>query len=204
MHRRRQVMRRLAMGLEGAEHPRFLTLTSSPDDTPQASFRLLSPRFEKLRRLVRRGGHRGEFEYGGVVEATKRGMAHFHVLFRGPYLTQPAWSRLAVEAGFGEVLWIEKASADRLTGYVTKALPAYVTKSLREPDAFPRHYRRVRFSRAWAPGWVVPSREPEDGAGEWELVRGGTPLMSAYLRLAVLGNRADPDGWALEGEGAGT
>ena len=197
-------MRRLAMGLEGAEHPRFLTLTSPAGDTPEASLRLLSARFEKLRRLVRQYGHRGEFEFGGVVELTRRGIAHFHVLLRGPYLTQAAWSRLAAEAGFGRVVWIEAASADKLTGYVTKALPAYVTKGLREPEPFPRHFRRVRFSRGWAPGWVVPSRAPEDGATVWELVRPATPLMSTYLRLAALGNRADPEGWALEDEGAGT
>src|SRR5450756_603946 len=75
--RRRQVMRRLSMGLEGAKHPRFLTLTSPAGDSPEASLRLLSRRFEKLRRLVRSGGYRGEFEFGGVVELTKRGIAHF-------------------------------------------------------------------------------------------------------------------------------
>src|SRR4051812_22217835 len=64
--RRRQVMRRMAMGLEGADHPRFLTLTSPAGDSPEASLRLLSRRFEKLRRLVRGTGYRGEFEFAGV------------------------------------------------------------------------------------------------------------------------------------------
>ena len=197
-------MRRLAMGLEGAAHARFLTLTSAAGDSPDASMRLLSRRFEKLRRLVRRSGYRGEFEYGGVVELTKRGVAHFHVLFRGPYLTQAAWSRLAVEAGFGRIVWIELASTHGLAGYVTKALPGYVTKDLGESAAFPRHYRRVRFSRGWAPEWVVRRQEPSAEPTPWELVRAGTSLMSAYLRVATLGNRADPDGWALEDTGRGS
>jgi hypothetical protein len=196
--RRRQVMRRLSMGLEGGQHPRFLTLTSPAGDTPEASLRLMSRRFEKLRRLVRRVGYRGEFEFGGVVELTKRGIAHFHVLFRGPYLTQATWSRIAVEAGFGEVVWIERATSDRLAGYVTKALPGYVTKALREPKAFPRHFRRVRFSRGWAPAWVVRRPRPSADESPWELVRPGTHAMSVYQRALVLGNRADPDGWVAE------
>jgi hypothetical protein len=186
-------MRRLGMGLEGADHPKFLTLTSPAGDTPTASMRLLSARFEKLRRLVRQRGWRGEFEFGGVVELTQRGIAHFHVLFRGPWLLQATWSRLAVEAGFGEVVWIERASKGKLTGYVTKALagraggavPAYVTKTLAKPSSFPRHYRRVRFSRGWAPGWVVQrtrNRETQ-GASPWELVGYGTPQMGVYLAL---------------------
>jgi hypothetical protein len=195
-------MRRLSMGLEGAKHARFLTLTSPAGDSPEASLRLLSRRFEKLRRLVRRGGYRGEFEFGGVVELTKRGIAHFHVLFRGPYLTQAAWSRLAVDAGFGQVVWVERATTDRLAGYVTKALPGYVTKDLGDSAPFPRHYRRVRFSRGWAPGWVVPGQVATVDAAQWELVRAATPLMSTYLRIAILGNRADPEGWALEETGA--
>jgi hypothetical protein len=191
-------MRRLAMGLEGAEHPKFLTLTSPAGDSPEASMRLLSRRFEKLRRLIRRTGYRGEFEYGGVVELTKRGVAHFHVLFRGPYLTQAAWSRLAVDAGFGRIVFIERASDTKVAGYVTKGLPGYLTKDLAEPVAFPRHFRRVRFSRGWAPGWVVRHQTPPDEAEPWELVRAGTSLMSAYLRVSTLGNRADPDGWAVD------
>jgi len=192
------------MGLEGAEHPRFLTLTSPAGDSPEASLRLLSRRFEKLRRLVRRGGYRGEFEFGGVVELTKRGIAHFHVLFRGPYLTQAAWSRLAVDAGFGPVVWVERATTDRLAGYVTKALPGYVTKDLGDTVPFPRHYRRVRFSRGWAPEWEVQRQVATSDAAQWELVRAATLLMSTYLRVAILGNRADPEGWALEANGDGS
>jgi hypothetical protein len=198
--RRRQVMRRLAMGLEGARHPKFLTLTSPAGDSPEASMRLLSRRFEKLRRLVRRTGYRGEFEYGGVVELTKLGAAHFHVLFRGPFITQAAWSRMAMEAGFGQIVWIKKASSARVAGYVTKALPGYLTKDQTGP-AFPRHFRRVRFSRGWAPEWVPRRHGTSDDT--WELVQPGTSLMTAYLRASALGNRADPDGWALEVPRAG-
>ena len=193
-------MRRLAMGLEGARHPRFLTLTSPAGDSPASSMRLLSSRFEKLRRLVRRTGYQGEFEYGGVVELTQRGIAHFHVLFRGPFLTQRAWSRLAVEAGFGRIVFIERASDTNVAGYVTKALPGYVTKDLADAVAFPRHFRRVRFSRGWAPGWAV-SQPGADQPSPWELVRPGTSLMSTYLRVSMVDNRADPDGWALDDRG---
>ena len=162
--------------------------------------RLLSRRFEKLRRLVRRTGYRGEFEYGGVVELTKRGIAHFHVLFRGPYLSQCLWSRLAVEAGFGRIVWIELASEPRLAGYVTKALPGYLAKGLGDDVPFPRHFRRVRFSRGWAPDWNVRHRDAAAEASAWGLVRPGTSMMTTYLRVTTLGSRLDPQGWALEDE----
>jgi hypothetical protein len=126
------------------------------------------------------------------------------VLFRGPYLTQAVWSRLAVEAGFGEIVWIERASKERLAGYVTKALPGYVTKGLADRTPFPRHYRRVRFSRGWAPAWIVRARRAQtDGPSPWELVRPGTWKMSAYLRVLTVGSRAEPGGWALKGTGEG-
>jgi hypothetical protein len=203
-------MRRLGMGLEGADHPKFLTLTSPAGDTPVGSMRLLSARFEKLRRLVRQRGWRGEFEFGGVVELTQRGIAHFHVLFRGPWLLQATWSRLAVEAGFGEVVWIERASKGKLTGYVTKALaggavPAYVTKTLSKPSAFRRHYRRVRFSRGWAPGWVVQRTRDRaiEGPSPWQLVGYGTPQMGVYLELLAAACRAaDRELWQAGRGGA--
>ena len=95
------------------------------------------------------------------------------MLFRGPYLTQAAWSRLAVDAGFGRIVFIERASDTKVAGYVTKGLPGYVTKDLADPVAFPRHFRRVRFSRGWAPGWVVRHQTSADEAEPWELVRVG-------------------------------
>jgi hypothetical protein len=102
-----------------------------------------------------------------------------------------------VEAGFGEVVWIERASKGKLTGYVTKALaggavPAYVTKTLAKPSAFPRHYRRVRFSRGWAPGWVVRRARDRavDGPSPWQLVGYGTPEMGVYLALLAAAMRA--------------
>lgn len=199
VRRRRQVMRRLAMGIDRAANPRFLTLTSPAADSHEASLRLLTKRFEKLRRIVRRRGWRGEFEYGGVVEFTKRGIAHFHVLLRGPWLLQATWSSLAVEAGFGEVVWIERASKGKLAGYVTKSLtgvnepglPGYLSKALAAPAAFPRHFRRVRFSRGWSPDWVTRRRRDpaKDGPSPWERVPGGSPLMRTYGLLMAESSR---------------
>jgi hypothetical protein len=112
------------------------------------------------------------------------------------FLTQRAWSRLAADAGFGRIVYIKGASGAKVASYVTKALPGYVTKDLGDPVAFPRHFRRVRFSRGWAPDWVV-RQGAGDQTGTWELVRPGTSLMSVYLRATTLDNRADPDGWAV-------
>jgi hypothetical protein len=177
--KRRRFMRRVLVGLEGTDAPaagvgrvrppRFLTLTSRPEDSRSWALDHLTERFEALRRLVARRG--GRMEYVGVPELTRAGMPHLHIVFRGPWLAQREWSALAVEAGFGSIVDVRRVRSGDVARYAAKGLGGYLSKSV-EAAVWPRHFRRVRFSRGWAPGWIVRPR-PERGA--WELASASDP-----------------------------
>jgi hypothetical protein len=80
-----------------------------------------------------------------VVERQKRGAAHVHVVYRGPYIPQQWLSRVAVECGFGRIADIRRSNP-QLMRYLAK----YLTKELSDPTAAPpRYFRRVRWSRGW-------------------------------------------------------
>lgn len=153
--KRRQVVRRLRMGLPspGAGRARFLTLTAAPLEAPGEAMARFSRRFEHLRRIhERETGER--LAYFGVVELGARGRPHLHVVMRGgPFVHQSAWSMWATRAGFGRVVDIRAVDDGRLGAYVAKSLGRYLTKGL--GGSWPSHFRRVRVSRGWAPGWVV-------------------------------------------------
>ena len=123
---------------------RFFTLTSpggSEDaDTSYAEF---PARWKRFRMRVERRW--GRVEYLAVVERQKRGAAHVHVVFRGPYIPQQWLSRVAAECGFGRIADIRRSNP-QLMRYLAK----YLTKELSDPTAAPpRYFRRVRWSRGW-------------------------------------------------------
>lgn len=175
---RRAFRKRLRLGLTvpDGERPKLLTLTSPPGEDPAISRERLSRRFEELRRRLARAFPGIVLEYAGAVELTQRGAVHFHVILRGvPFMPQPVWSRLAARVGFGYVLDIRQvASVDGMTGYLSKDLGGYLSKDLGARRVWPSHFRRVRFSQAWAPEWVPRGRRPRhEGAAEprWAFVR---------------------------------
>jgi hypothetical protein len=107
-----------------------------------------------MARLQRRFGRSVRIEYYAVVERQKRGAAHIHMVYRGPYIPQAWLSRAASECGFGSVADIRKAPPN-IARYVAK----YLTKELSDPKAAPpRYFRRVRVSRGWS-DWRPPIRE---------------------------------------------
>lgn len=174
----------------GAEVPKLLTLTSSPQEQPWESRAALARRFAELRRRLERAFPGSRIEYAGAVELTARGGVHFHVVLRGmPFLPQAVWSRLAAGVGFGYVVDVRAVrSAERMGAYLSKSLGSYLTKQAGS-GAWPPHFRRVRFSQAWAEGWVARGRRPRqpgaEGASdsEWRLWRilriGGPGALSA-------------------------
>jgi len=183
---RRAFVKRLRMGLAAPdrERPKLLTLTSRPDEAPWESRRRLTRRFAELRRRVARAFPGAEINYAGAVELTEAGRVHLHVVMRGvPFLPQPVWSRLVASCGFGFVVDVRQVrSADAMGAYLTKSLGVYLTKQA-GTGSWPAHFRRIRFSQAWAPEWVSRGRRPSnEGAprGPWQLI-GLTPI-SAALR----------------------
>lgn len=150
----RKVKREIARCRRGMRlgRVRFATLTSPGGEDAATSYDKLPERFHRLMaRVVRRFGR---VEYYAVVEPQKRGAAHVHMVYRGPYIPQAWLSRAARECGFGTIADIRKAPPD-IAGYLAK----YLTKELSDPKAAPpRYFRRVRVSRGWS-DWQAPSRE---------------------------------------------
>ena len=130
---------------------RFLTITSPGGEDAATSYDELPKRWKRLHeRIARRFGR---IEYVTVVEAQKRGHAHLHVVYRGPFIPQRWLSRAAKASGFGPIADIRRpprAIARYVAKYLTKDLAA---ANLRLPDGsalgWPKYFRRVRFTPGW-------------------------------------------------------
>jgi hypothetical protein len=131
---------------------RFITLTAPGGEDTATSYAELPKRFHRLMARLQRKF--GPIEYYAVVERQKRGAAHIHMVYRGPYIVQVWLSRAARECGFGKIADIRKAPSN-----IARYLAKYLTKELSDPSAAPpRYFRRVRVSRHWS-DWKPPVRE---------------------------------------------
>ncbi len=167
---RRAFQKRLRLGLSvsliGTEIPKLLTLTSVPGEWPWQSRQLLTRRFAEVCRRLERAFPGCELEYAGAVERTRRGAIHFHVVLRGvPYMPQSTWSRLVERCGFGPVVDIRRVRTGEVGTYLSKDLGGYLTKSV-NTHSWPPHFRRIRFSRDWAPDWLPRPRSGLQGGGQ--------------------------------------
>ncbi len=201
--KRRQLIRRVSMGLESGYpqsrglRPRFLTLTCDDRD-PAMAWAHLTARFQRLRQRVERR-YGVKVEYAAFVELTKRGMPHLHIVFRGPYVHYRVWSQFAARSGFGSVVDIRAVRSGEIGGYVTKTLGGYVTKSL--GDRYPVGVRRVRFSHQWSPEWVPTARRatPRGETSEWTRIGPQDEAWSGYIAyrqmLAVAGQGHQASAW---------
>lgn len=143
---------------------RFFTLTSPGKEDAETSYTKFPERWKRFRMRVER--RFGRIEYLAVVERQKRGSAHVHVVYRGPYIPQQWLSRVAAECGFGRIADIRRSNP-QLMRYLAK----YLTKELSDPTAAPpRYFRRVR----WTRGWCV-----------WEKRRREVPWRSWWIADAV-------------------
>jgi hypothetical protein len=194
---RRAFQKRLRLGLGstliGTEIPKLLTLTSHPGEGPWRSRELLTRRFAEVRRRLERAFPGCELEYAGAVELTRRGAVHFHVVLRGvPYMPQSTWSRLVARCGFGPVVDIRRVQSGGVGGYLSKDLGGYLTKAAGS-QSWPPHFRRVRFSRDWAPEWLPRARRARHGGDQasWVLhhvaVRSSDELPTRAIGWAVAG-----------------
>jgi hypothetical protein len=148
---------------------RFFTLTSPGEEDAATSFERFPARWKRFRmRLERRFGR---IEYLAVVERQKRGSAHVHVVYRGPFIPQRWLSLVAVECGFGRIADIRRSNPG-LMRYLAK----YLTKELSDPRAAPpRYFRRVRWSR----GWCVWEKRRRDVPWSCWWMADGVPIHAA-------------------------
>jgi hypothetical protein len=148
---------------------RSFTLTSPGTEDAETSYAKFPERWKRFRMRVDR--RFGPIEYLAVVERQKRGAAHVHVVYRGPYIPQQWLSRVAAECGFGPIADIRRSNP-QLMRYLAK----YLTKELSDPTAAPpRYFRRVRWTRNWCvwekrsqaarwPNWWIADAGPVHAA----------------------------------------
>ena len=195
----RATIARIHKGMAGPGTYRFFTITSPGREDAETSYRELPRRWKRLHeRIARRFGR---IEYVTVVEAQKRGAAHLHVVYRGPYIPQRWLSRAAKASGFGPIADIRRpprAIARYVAKYLTKDLAA---SGIRRRDGsvfrWPKYFRRVRFT----PGWCEWTRRPRNVRWTaWYLTdappaptaRSARARGYAVLELALNGWRAGP------------
>ncbi len=162
---------RYGIALRVDHDPWFWTLTL-PAWVPDAArgFKILPSRWDALRKELQR--KLPDFAYAAFIEGQpERGhMPHFHII-----TFQPAHRRLkdlAVHCGFGFEADQQQIDAGKAVSYVVK----YANK---QGPFVPRHFRRVRVSRAWP---SLPA--PEYAVKVYPLLQGES--LSAYVqRMSV-------------------
>jgi hypothetical protein len=159
---------RIRAGLVPGETCLF-TVTSPPDESPSASYQAFPRRWKRLHRTLVR--LLGRFEYAAVVEPQRRGAAHVHVLARVAPPTTASLRHAALNAGFGRVVHVRPSHGGH---------PAYLGKGLTGPLAdAPSHFRRVRYSRHWAPR---PDTQWGRSWANWAVTDAPPPIVAAQLR----------------------
>jgi len=122
--RRSQLMAKCASG----EPVRFLTLTVNPKvgESPYDRLRKLSGAWNVVVKRLRRLFPAKEVEYLAIVEATKAGEPHLHILLRAPFIPQGTLSEWMGELLDSPIVDIRKIRNMReVIRYVAK----YVTKA---------------------------------------------------------------------------
>lgn len=145
---------------------RFMTLTENPANP--LTVRDLSAAWNRLRTRLKNAELLDQ--YAAVVETTKRGRPHLHVVFTGSFVPQRRLSQMAEQVGFGRVADIrlvsfnpddqEDQAAKNTAMYVAKELSGYVSKAGGDAAGKLVAYRRrpLRTSRGWFPGGMAVAK----------------------------------------------
>jgi len=170
--RRRQLMAQAASG----EPNRFITLTTNPrvGEGPEQRLKALSHAWNVIVKRLRRQHPNKRCEYLAVVEATKRGEPHLHILYRGPFVPQKVLSFWMAELTEAKIVDIRKVKHQReVVRYVAK----YITKKPAQFGASKRYWK----SRAYV---LEDTEDPfvrEPISGTWSRVDISLDGLAAYM-----------------------
>lgn len=130
-----------------AGHPErhiVLTLKERPEIPTRAQVEFIRKAFTKLKTKIRRTFE--EFQYLAVLELTKKGTPHFHILQRGTYIPyrwlKDAWSNFTGA-------WHVSISAVEKTSDAANELAKYLTKTAREMEKVAPGMTIITCSRDW-------------------------------------------------------
>jgi len=165
-----------ARKVEAAEPNRFITLTINPAmwSNPREAYdgtRRAVPKFAAAIRKVY-----GEFEFFRVLEVTKKGWPHYHLVTRSAYLPQPELSRLWKELTGAPIVDVRQIKKRQQVYF-------YVVKYLAKQEVIPWTDRRTSHTRKF---FREKDWEPAEGLG--------------LLESHFIGHRADQFAkWNLQG-----
>lgn len=160
--RRNQLMAMAAGGLP----ERFLTLTINPDEGADPADRLaiLANSWRLIVKRLRRLHPGKVIEFLAVVEETKAGEPHLHILLRSPYIPQGLLSGWMKELANSPIVDIRRIkNAREVVRYVAK----YITKA---PAQFGSR-KRYWHSGHWEVDPYEKPETPEQSAYHWTIDR---------------------------------
>jgi len=139
--RRRQLLAQAASGRPN----RFITLTARPgsDGTPRERLRMLAHAWRTIVKRLHRLHPLKTIEYMAVVEGTKRGEPHLHILYRGPWIAQRTLSTWMLELTGSPIVDIRAVKNTRnAVRYVAK----YIAKKPEQFGTAKRYWRSYHYS----------------------------------------------------------
>jgi len=169
---------------------RFITLTVSPriGTDPDSRLLLLANAWRTAVKRIRRKWPKKPLSYLAIVEATKAGEPHLHILYRGPFIPQAFLSQTMRELIDSPIVDIRQIKGAReVIRYVAK----YVTKA-------PHHFGTGK--RYWSTqDWEEPADSKKDPSAEglpgWQVVRESMiALVWAWVHEGYAGTSDGADG----------
>jgi len=143
---------------------RFITLTINPrvGTSPEARLKILSHAWRTIVKRAKRRFRSRPLSYLAIVEQTKRGEPHLHILYRGPFLPHRWLSNAMDQLAQSPIVDIRRIRNQReVIRYVAK----YVTKA-------PAHFsgsKRYWSSQDWEPRFIASINADDAAQGDWEV-----------------------------------
>lgn len=144
--RRRQLLAKCASG----RPTRFITLTASREaaGNPRDRLRVLAHAWRTCIKRLHRLHPFTPIEYLAVVEATKAGEPHLHILYRGPYIPQRTLSTWLASLASSPICDIRRIRSQReVIRYVGK----YITKKPAQFGTAKRYWSSYHYSEPFEP-----------------------------------------------------
>jgi len=167
--------RLIALAASG-EPIRFLTLTVNPqrEGTPESRLLELANAWRVTVKRLRRLHPKESIEYLAIVEQTKNGEPHLHILLRSPYISQHYISDCMAELIDAPIVDIRRI---RQPAEVIRYVAKYVTKAPARIGTSKRYWtsqgyeldkqERTILDPSIGPGWKLDKRPIIDIITEW-------------------------------------